>query len=351
MIIKDLYIIRSEIENVINDLNLNLKGLVVLTEAASGLFAFTPIIALMAGAKKVVAVSQTTKFGSFDDIKRETLEVVNFFGADEADIEIVLKNEYDRYNEIDIVTNSGHVRPINERLISTLKKTAVISYMSEPWEYRNDDLDLYLCNKKGILVYGTNEDHPLVNCFIETGHIAMKMIYESKISVINAKIAIVSRDKFGKTICHHLLTFTDKVILIDDFENIPEDYLTDLDILIVADYLYDKEIISGNGIIKPQDLIMRSPHVKIIQFCGNNNMDDLKEQGISCYPAGELEKSRMFYTLADISYRSAIRLFAAGLKVGEGLQKPEMQSMNGSERKKIMESGYPALAFDNPIFW
>lgn len=51
----------------VQSLNLNLKGKTVLTEAASGAYVVTPLIAAIAGAK-VFAYSRTTGFGTAYDI-------------------------------------------------------------------------------------------------------------------------------------------------------------------------------------------------------------------------------------------------------------------------------------------
>ena len=51
----------------VQSLNLNLTGKTVLTEAASGAYVVTPLIAAIAGAK-VFAYSRTTGSGTADDI-------------------------------------------------------------------------------------------------------------------------------------------------------------------------------------------------------------------------------------------------------------------------------------------
>ena len=165
----DGHIILKEIESAIRDLKLDLSELTILTEAATGLFALSPIIAQMAGAKKIYALSQDTKYGSIAEVCEQIDAIINYFNLDVNAIQIINKTKFSLYDEIDIVTNLGNVRPINEAILSQLKPGAIISYMCEAWEIRNDDIDLDYCKKHNISVFATNEDHPLVNCFRETG--------------------------------------------------------------------------------------------------------------------------------------------------------------------------------------
>lgn len=316
-VLDDIQIIKKEIQSAISDLRLDLTNLTLLTEAASEIFGITPLIGIMAGAKKVMAVSKNSKYGLFEDVKNHTYNLAERLNIKYSALEIYEKSNFNSFCEADIVTNLGHLRPIDKDIIRSLKTGAVISYMCESWEYREGDLDLNLCRQMNIPVMGINESHPKVNCFWETGLIALKIIMESRISLANPKITIVSRDKFGKAIYAQLKPFSDKIALIEDFSTISQKDLQDLDILVVADYLYPDCIIGRKGIIDPDYLKKSSPYVKVIQFCGNNKVREIKSASIPVFPDMELEPVRMCKTLGSISYRSFIRLIAGGLKVGE----------------------------------
>lgn len=316
MIEENIYIIKREVEQAIADLQLDLSGLTILTEAASDIFVVTPLIALAAGAKKVYALSETFRYGKFDEIAENTFKIARKWGLDVSRLEIIPKKRFDHHQEVDLVTNLGHVRPLNKDILSLLPKRAVISYMCEAWEYRKSDLDLKACRKYGILVVGINEEYPLVDCFREAGIIVLKTIIETKTSLFNTKIGILSRDKFGQTIKETLQHFNKNIILISDFTKVYEK-LKNLDLLIVADYLYEKTIVGEKGIIDPDKLRQLSPGVKIIQFYGQNNLEDIHNSGIAVYPDVPFQPSRMVQTFADVSHRAVIRLHAGGLKVGE----------------------------------
>jgi len=317
MIEQDLKIIKNEIDKAIQDLQLKLDGLTILTETASNIYFLAPIIALAAGARKVYALSSTTKYGQFNDIAKRTFKIAENLNLLDSRLEIIKKEHFKAYDEIDIVTNLGHVRPLDKTVLPKFRSGTIISYMYEAWEYRPADLDLKLCQKNNLSVYGINEEHPLVNCFAEAGLIGLRLIFDSKISLLNAKIAVVSRDKFGREIVKSIRKFNNTVVLIDDFTKNFAKNLKDLDLLVISDYNYLKTIIGDQGIIRPQNLKLQSPNVKILQYCGHNRLADIKKMHIPIYPDTELEPQRMFLTLGDISYRSIVRLYTAGLKVGE----------------------------------
>jgi len=61
--------------------SLDLSDLVVFTEAASGAYIVTPVLAAMAGAKHVFAVTQSTRYGSVDEIREKTFELAALAGV------------------------------------------------------------------------------------------------------------------------------------------------------------------------------------------------------------------------------------------------------------------------------
>ena len=68
---------------------LDLRGLTVLTEAASGAYVVTPVLAAMAGARKVFAATRGGPYGSVDEIRRITMDLARAAGVAES-IEIVI---------------------------------------------------------------------------------------------------------------------------------------------------------------------------------------------------------------------------------------------------------------------
>ncbi len=114
---------------------LNLSGMTVLTEAASGAYGVTPVIAALAGAEQVYAFCRASRYGSVDEVTEWTLQLARAVDVAER-ITIIEEIPSGVLGRVDIVTNSGHLRPLTAALIESLPATAVIALMFEAWELR-----------------------------------------------------------------------------------------------------------------------------------------------------------------------------------------------------------------------
>src|SRR6478672_1970860 len=102
----------------------------VYTEAASGAYLFAPILAAMAGARRVYALTADSSYGPGAEIDAMTLSAARRVGVSER-LHITLKKAVEHVADSDIITNSGFVRPIDRTMISWMKPTAVVPLM---WE-------------------------------------------------------------------------------------------------------------------------------------------------------------------------------------------------------------------------
>src|SRR4051794_16960488 len=92
---------------------LDLSGAVVFTEAASGAFIVTAVLAAMAGARHVYALTRTSRYGTAPEIGSQTLALAHLAGVREGAVEVVTEKTPEQVGQADIITNSGHVRPID----------------------------------------------------------------------------------------------------------------------------------------------------------------------------------------------------------------------------------------------
>lgn len=293
---------------------LNLNELTVFTEAASGEFIYTPIIAAMAGAEKVYAITADSNYASKEDVEKDTYLFAELCGVEDR-IEVVFDKE--KISEADIVTNLGFVRPIDKSTIDNMKKNSVIPYMCEAWEVRDGDVDIEYCLEKGIGVMGTNENYPGLDVFNFSGPLAVKMLFDAGIEIYKSKIVILSGDKFGKVIYDTLNSISENVVLIDEVNNDNIEYIKDTDALVVADYTSKEYLIGGDSKISAERLKELSNYITIIQFAGLVDIDELKKKKISFYPEYKVGSFRMGKTLAFLGPKPIIDLHCAGLKVGE----------------------------------
>jgi hypothetical protein len=184
------------IDRIIELLGIDLRGSTVLTEAASGYYALTPLIAARAGAERVFALGRDTRYGTFCDISKqiqELAEATNLSGR----IEFLSDRKDSRVGDADIVTNLGMVRPLDASLLAKLKPGAVIPLMWETWEFRPEDLDLTECLKLNIPVLGTNEHHPDLQIFPYVAQTAVKLLHEAGYEIFRSRIALVGHGEFA----------------------------------------------------------------------------------------------------------------------------------------------------------
>ncbi len=153
-------------------------GRTVLATAADGAYVVTPVLAAMGGAD-VYALAATTAYATTDELIRHTTELAKLAGVSDK-ITFSVDKASVPLGAVDIVTNSGQVRPIDAAMIAQLKPGCVIPLMYESWEYRPSDLDLAACRQHGVVVAGTNEQHPDVDVFSYLGQLAVKQLHEAE---------------------------------------------------------------------------------------------------------------------------------------------------------------------------
>lgn len=299
-----------------SSLGLDLSGLAVLTEAASGAYVVTPIIAALAGAQRVIALTKDSRYASADEVVRQTRALELAVGIPGA-VEICKNRSSAFFSQADIVTNLGFLRPIDVHAVADMKATAIVPLMCEAWEIRPGDVDLAACRKKGILVLGTDEHHPAVNVFSYSGWLALKMLFEAGIEIHKNEILVVSCDEFGVEIEKLLRRVGARVQLARDLKRYPRRELETVDALVICDYTREDYIIGHTGDISPCTLASAAPGIRLVLFAGLVDVMAVRSAGIPVFPHAELPPHRMSRTLAALGPRPVVELHAAGLKVAE----------------------------------
>ena len=178
-------------------LGLDLTGLEVITEAATGAYAATAVIAAMAGAGRVLAVGRDTRrHGSFEDAATETLGLAAEAGV-AGRIDVARGPAPERLATCDVLTNSGHLRPITRDVIEALPREAVVALMFEAWEFRAADLDLAACRERGVRVAAVNERHPAVGVFPFLGPLAVRLLEEAGLNPRGRAVALLCDNPFA----------------------------------------------------------------------------------------------------------------------------------------------------------
>jgi len=301
------------VDEAIERCSLDLKGAVVLTEAATASYVVTPVIAARAGAARVYAMTRTTRFGSFDQVAAETLELSQLLGLD-GRIELVGERRRSIVEQADIVTNSGHVRPIDAEMIEWMKPTAVIPLMYEAWEFRPDDLDLAACRRKGILTAGTNERHPAIDVFSFLGVMAIRLLNDAGVAVYKSSVLLVCDNGFGPFIRRGL---EQAGASVDSVADIAEAKTTAAhDAILVAATPRPGPVLSAQDLTQ---IAAAWPGAVVAQYFGDLDRTLLSSLNVGVWPLREPPRGHMGILPAEIGPEPTVRLQSGGLKVGEVL--------------------------------
>ena len=136
--------VRRSLLHAVETMELDLDGVTVLTEAASGPFVVTALAAALAGADQVIACTRDSRFGTADEVR-------DYTGAWAADLGVASRIDVrigpaaSAAPAAELVTNLGFVRPIDADFVAALPTGAAVSLMFETWEHRTSDVDLDAC--------------------------------------------------------------------------------------------------------------------------------------------------------------------------------------------------------------
>jgi hypothetical protein len=312
--------------------HLDLSGAVVLTEAATGAYVVTPVLAALAGAQQVLALARPSRHGTVDDVTALTMGLARAAGVHER-IRIVTEKSAPEVGQADVVTNSGHVRPIDAAMVSWMKPSAVIPLMYEAWEFRAEDVDLEACRRRGIRVAGTNERHPAVGVFPYLGIMATKLLLDAGIAVYKCKVLLCCDNPFEPYIRQGLLQAGAAV------ESTPElakaASAADCDVVLVA------LLPQAHAVIGPTAAALigeRWPGAVVAQYWGDIDRAALSKAGVPYWPRSTPAPGHMAILPAAVGPEATVRLQAGGLKVGEVLWR-EQDSRAEVDRSYLTELG------------
>lgn len=296
----------------IDRLGLQLGGHAVLTEAATGAYAVTPVLAALAGAH-VFALANATRYAPADEIENATLGLAAVAGVGH-DIELVFEKKPDLLSRVDIVTNSGQVRPIDKAMASHLKPSCVVPLMYEAWEYRPADVDLDACHSRGIVVAGTNEEHPDVDVFSFLGMMAVKQLHDAGIAVYGSHTVLLCDNNFASFIRSGLEGCGAKVS--ETRQLAQRALIPPCDAIVVALKPRDTPVLTAAD---ANLLRQHAPGTVVVQYWGDVDREALAHAGVPVWPRQEPPAGHMGVLPSAIGPEPIVRLQAGGLKVGEVL--------------------------------
>ncbi|MFF0373989.1 hypothetical protein [Actinoplanes missouriensis] len=296
---------------------LDLSGRVVLTEAATGPYAVTPVLAALAGAE-VVALTRGTRYGSVEDVTAQVMALAEAAGV-AGRITVTTERRPEDIARADVITNSGHVRPIDEAMVALMKTSAVVPLMFEAWEAEagRSDLDIPALRKRGIEVAGTNERHPDVDVFSYLGLMAVKLLLDAGVPAYRSRIALLCDNPFSDFIVRGLTGAGAQVTVAET-----------LDELLTAEQpeaLLVSMRPTGASVLTAAELdalAARWPDTLVAQYWGDLDRDGLAARGLPVWPETAPGAGHMGVLPSAVGPDPIVRLQTGGLKVAEVLLRP-----------------------------
>jgi len=307
---------------------LDLSGRVVLTEAASGAWVVTPVMAAMAGAVRVRALTRTTGYGAAEDVRNSTLELAGRVGVRDR-VEVITAKTPEVVAAADVVTNSGHVRPIDATMIAWMKPSAVVSLMYEAWELRPGDVDLDACRRKGIAVGATNERHPAVDVFSYLGVMAIKLATDAAVGVHGSRVLVLCDNAFGPFIARGLAGAGAVVDVRPHLRAVDDG--AGYDVVLVALRPRVELVLSRADAVT---IAERWPGTVVVQFWGDVDRSALRAADLPVWPPDPPPPGHMGILPSAVGPDPVVRLQAGGLKVGEVLS----ASRPGDEAREFVQA-------------
>jgi hypothetical protein len=301
--------------------NLDLRDIRVLTEAATGCFAATAVMAALAGSPRVVAVTRDSSYGKAEAAVAAVRALAEHVGVADR-ISAIAAPAREHAGEADIVTNLGFVRPLDRDLISRLSRNAAIALMWETWEFRPADVDLQACRDFNIPILGTRETVAELMIFRYVGMTALKLLLEANIEVFRSRIFVVGADPFGAETADVLRANGAEVHLLSPEKGwssqvaAHEAAIRACDAIVLVEHHVPQRLIGEGGI--PLEWLAGTA-ATIVPICGQYDVPGVKALGLPLHPDAAPSHGNMSVTTHYVGPRSVIDLHAGGLKVGEAL--------------------------------
>ncbi|MDB5311346.1 MAG: glycosyltransferase [Gemmataceae bacterium] len=292
---------------------IDLRGTVVFTEAATGPYAVTPVLAALAGADRVHALTRATRYGTVAAVAALTAALARAAGV-AGRVEIVTAKQPALLARADVVTNSGHVRPLDRVTVGWMKRGAVVPLMYESWEMRPGDVDLAACRERGVRVAGTNERHPNVDVFSYLGVMAVKLLLDAGVAVHRSRVLLVCDNGFAPFIRAGLEA---SLATVEVTPALTPDVLTGrFDAILVATKPRPEATV---GRAEAELIATRAPGTVVAQYWGEIARAALGVAGVPFWPPVGPRPGHMAVLPSAVGPEPIVRLQAGGLKVAEVL--------------------------------
>jgi hypothetical protein len=337
--------VRRLIPEVIATMELDLDGLVVFTEAASGPYLWTPLLAAVAGARHVYALATGNAHHTATEAADATRAAAERFGVA---VEVVFEKGPEHLGHTDVITNSASLRPITADDVAALPETAVLPLMWETWEFRPGDLDLAACRERGVLVLGTWETRPPCDLLPYMGPLAVRLLLDLGLEVHNTAVIVLG----GQAMGHEMARFLAAIGCDVDhygagarpYEELTPEAAVGRDAVIVAEH-------ADRRVLLDASMAGANPTLRVGVVSGTVDGEALRSAGLVVVPEVLRDGGHMSYDASRLGPRPVLELYAAGLRVGEVAARARRAGMSVREAAAHTLRHAPAMDLEGEDAW
>lgn len=321
------YVLRLA-ERAVRRHELDLEGLTVLTEAATGYRRATVTLAALAGAQ-VVAVARDGDLGTREEAHEQTAYLARLAGVLER-VRFVGSKLQAPLETVDIVTDLTAVRPIDETLARSLPDTAVVSLMSGVGDWRPAEVDAVACRRAGIATAGVDEDG--IDLFRYTALQVARLLLSLGVEIVGTTLLFAADGAVYPKVARVCSQLGARVLVagpdgpgrvtLYGGEKVGDDLadpevrrlLPDVDALLVFSADRERDVVGASAAISAAELAALAPHLAVVAYDGRVDRRGLAEAGLRVAPEPGEHTSR---AVSDLFPQPIIELHTAGLRVGE----------------------------------
>jgi hypothetical protein len=184
--------------------------------------------------------------------------------------------------------------------------------MYEAWEYRDRDLDLDACRRRGIVVAGTNERHPDVDVFSYLGAMAAKLLMDAGVAVRGSRVLLLCDNPFRGFIEGGLRVLGAEVCVTESLPGGVWDCA--LDAIVVALKPEPCPVFDATG---AATVAAHWPGAVVAQLWGDLDREALAAYGVPYWPVAPPNPGQMGILPSTLGPEAVVRLQSGGLKVGQ----------------------------------
>lgn len=289
---------------------LDLSGLIVLTEAATGYYRTTPVIAALAGAEAVLAVARDTSFGSREDARAQVEDLARAAGVRRT-IEVRFEPARDLAGLAEVVTNLGAVRPLDRAFGDRLRAPrASVSLMFGAADARPADIDVAALRAASIPVAGVDEE--AIGLFRWTGQRIAWWLTEAGLEIVGARLVVWGGGPPARHVARWLDGAGARVLATSRRPRLAD--LAGADALLLMDR---RARLADDAPLRPDAVARAAPGAAVLEYAGEVDRRACRRAGLFVYPPEAPARGHVARTIGEILYAPVVELHAAGLKVGE----------------------------------